>query len=243
MKHILVIRLSAMGDVAMAVPVIKLLLQQHPGLRITFLSATFFKPLFEGIDRCQFIPVDIKGKHKNVPGIYRLFWSLKNEHFDAVADLHNVLRTKLLTTLFRISSCRVGVIDKGRSEKRLLTRKTGKVMHQLKSSHQRYADVFESLGLPVKLTTGFEKGVKKNFRKTNGSIGIAPFAQHREKMYPLDRMRRVVEILSLKGYEIVLLGGPGAESEALQTWEQISPAVRNIAGKYPFQKNWRSLAI
>jgi ADP-heptose:LPS heptosyltransferase len=37
-KHILVIRFSAMGDVAMTVPVVKQVLQQNPGLQITFVS-------------------------------------------------------------------------------------------------------------------------------------------------------------------------------------------------------------
>ena len=37
-KHILVIRLSAMGDVAMSVPVIRALTDQHPNCKVTVLS-------------------------------------------------------------------------------------------------------------------------------------------------------------------------------------------------------------
>ncbi|MGE5943589.1 MAG: glycosyltransferase family 9 protein, partial [Flavobacteriales bacterium] len=37
-KHILVIRLSAMGDVAMTVPVLRALIEQHPQLKITVLT-------------------------------------------------------------------------------------------------------------------------------------------------------------------------------------------------------------
>ncbi len=38
MKHVLIIRLSAMGDVAMTVPVIRALLQQHSNIKITVVS-------------------------------------------------------------------------------------------------------------------------------------------------------------------------------------------------------------
>ena len=59
-KHILVIRFSAMGDVAMTVPVIKNVLQQNPELRITVVSNAFLQPLFENIDRCNFYPAHLK---------------------------------------------------------------------------------------------------------------------------------------------------------------------------------------
>lgn len=40
-EHILVIRFSAMGDVAMTVPVIQSLAKQYPKVRITVLSRPF----------------------------------------------------------------------------------------------------------------------------------------------------------------------------------------------------------
>jgi len=47
MKHILIIRLSAMGDVAISVPVIRALIQQNESVKITFLTRSFFIPFFE----------------------------------------------------------------------------------------------------------------------------------------------------------------------------------------------------
>ena len=46
-EHILVIRFSAMGDVAMTVPVIQSLAKQYPKVRITVLSRPFARPFFE----------------------------------------------------------------------------------------------------------------------------------------------------------------------------------------------------
>ena len=48
-EHILVIRFSAMGDVAMTVPVIYSLAKQYPHVRITVLSRSFARPFFENL--------------------------------------------------------------------------------------------------------------------------------------------------------------------------------------------------
>ncbi|HIE45592.1 MAG TPA: ADP-heptose--LPS heptosyltransferase RfaF, partial [Flavobacteriaceae bacterium] len=70
-KHILVIRLSAMGDVAMLVPVLQVLKATYPEVKITVLSRKFLKPIFDfsitGID-INFYEVDTKNKHKGVKG-------------------------------------------------------------------------------------------------------------------------------------------------------------------------------
>ncbi|MES2847600.1 MAG: ADP-heptose--LPS heptosyltransferase RfaF, partial [Bacteroidota bacterium] len=76
LKHILVIRFSAMGDVAMTVPVLKNALEQNPHLQITVVSNAFFAPLFAGLERCNFYPAHIRAKHKGAAGVYELFREL-----------------------------------------------------------------------------------------------------------------------------------------------------------------------
>jgi len=93
-KHILVIRLSAMGDVAMTVPVIRALTQQHPEVKITVLTRAFFAPFFRDLNNVTVYPIDLKGKHKGVFGLFKLSKELKKLHVDAVADLHNVLKVE-----------------------------------------------------------------------------------------------------------------------------------------------------
>ena len=48
-EHILVIRFSAMGDVAMAVPVVYSVATQYPDIRITVLSRGYARPFFEDL--------------------------------------------------------------------------------------------------------------------------------------------------------------------------------------------------
>ncbi len=100
-RKLLIFRFSSLGDVAMTVPVIQLLLQQHPNLQVTMVSNDFVAPLFNNIERLEFYAADLKGKHKGLAGLYRLYRELKKlSSFDAIADLHDVLRSKILRSFF-----------------------------------------------------------------------------------------------------------------------------------------------
>jgi ADP-heptose:LPS heptosyltransferase len=234
-----------MGDVAMTVPVIRLLLDQHSQLTMTFVSDEKFKHLFDGIPRLDFFGVDIHNNYKGVTGLFRLYRLLKSKkNISAIADLHDVLRTKVLSFFFILSGYKVQKIDKGRSEKKELTRRQNKILKQLKTSFQRYTDVFEKLGYPVKLTSSQKKikllcsdvvskilGENSYFR-----IGVAPFAKHKEKMYPLEKMEKVIESLSNKAYKIFLFGGGNEEIKVLKHWEEHYSGVINLAGELPLEE-------
>lgn len=235
-KHILVIRLSAMGDVAMTVPVIRALANQYPHLKITVLTRELYKPFFRNIPRVSVFSAHVKEAHKGILGLNKLAKQLKTQNIDAIADLHNVLRTNILK--FFLLGYPFIQINKGREEKKALT--TGKAFRPLRTTHQRYADVFEQLGFPVDLTNPtFPEKVQlspelQNSIQGNGSktktIGIAPFAAHKGKMYPLDLMKQVIESLS-KSYQILLFGGGDNETRILNEFEEIFKNVKNIAGK------------
>ena len=232
-----------MGDVAMTVPVIKNVLQQNPLLQITVVSNAFFKPLFEGLERCNFHPAYLKEKHKGTAGMFRLYRELKAAYqFDAIADLHNVLRSKLLRMFFKINNIKAAAIDKGREEKKALTRKENKIFDQLTPMHERYAEVFRNIGINVTLND-YRSIYKKQlppalladiFSSGKKIIGVAPFAQHKEKMYPIEKMKTVVKELAAQANTILLFGGGADEVVALQQWEDEIPSVKNVAGKFSF---------
>lgn len=106
-----------MGDVAMTVPVIRALVQQHKNMKITVVSRPFFKPFFDGIPNVDFFAVDVKERHKGFLGLLKLYSDLKKLNIDAVADLHNVLRSQIVRILFLLSGKKVAATDKGRAEK------------------------------------------------------------------------------------------------------------------------------
>ncbi|MBL0358925.1 MAG: glycosyltransferase family 9 protein [Chitinophagaceae bacterium] len=242
MKHILVIRFSAMGDVAMMVPVIKNALDQNPHLQITVVSNAFFAPLFAGLKRCNFHPAQLKTTHQGASGIYELFRELvKQYRFDVVADLHSVLRSSLLRTFFRLSGYQTAVVDKGRKEKTALTRKEHKVFQQLTTTYERYAAVFSKLGIKISLDSSqpvYHKqllpvSVQPSLQQHKKIIGVAPFAQHKEKMYPIEKMKEVVKTLSAEN-NVLLFGGGAEESFVLEQWAKEMGTVQNMAGKFSF---------
>ena len=239
---LLVIRFSALGDVAMTVPVIDSLARQYPNLNITMLSKGFVAPLFANMPQnVQFKGVNLDD-YKGLTGLYRLYKELKREHFDAIADIHDVLRTKVLRFFFSLSGIKTAHIDKGRAEKKALCKARGKRLVQLKTSFERYADVFQALGMPVKLqfhsvfgeqkgdATLFEQLAKPTEQKR--WIGIAPFATHKGKILSIGT---TIELISLLCNEpqnhLFLFGGGKQEIEQLQALAEGKPQVTVVAGK------------
>ena len=233
-EHILVIRLSAMGDVAMIVPVLSAFTAQYPEIKITVLTRVFFTPFFRDLPNVTVFPVEVKGKHKGVFGLFKLSKVLKKLEVDAIADLHNVLRSNILKFFF--FGKQFSQIDKGRTEKKDLV--SGKIFQQLKTTHQRYADVLDRLGFKLDLSNPIFPNKSILNKKTQGlvgqdskkMIGIAPFAAHEGKMYPLDLMRTIIVELS-RDYKIILFGGGAKEIVILNDFEENLDHVISIAGK------------
>ncbi|MDR0815369.1 MAG: glycosyltransferase family 9 protein [Bacteroidales bacterium] len=240
MANILILRFSAIGDVAMTVPVVDSLARAHPDNRFTVVSQPFLSPLFAHCpDNVLFEGIDLKGTHKGIAGIFRFYKKMRQNRYDAVADLHDVLRTKLLRFFFRCNGLKVRHIDKGRPEKRRLV--TGKKKQQLKTSVERYADVFRALGFTVNVDfhsvfgTGkgdFAKIEEFAGAKTGKWIGIAPFAKHTGKIYPLERTEQVVaQLAGRANTTLFLFGGGEHEKQTLENWAGKYPNTIRVAGK------------
>ncbi|WP_245856881.1 glycosyltransferase family 9 protein [Lutibacter flavus] len=236
-------RLSAMGDVAMTIPVLRAFVKQHPTTKITVLSKPFLKPLFADIKNVNFYAADVTKEHKGFFGLLKLYKELKLLNIDAVADLHNVLRSKIVRTFFKLSIKNVSFIDKGRTEKKALTSTKNKVFKQLKTTHERYADVFRNLGFQLDLSNPefpqqlqlTQEIIKITGAKTEKWIGIAPFAQYNSKMYPLDLMEQVISELSKKeNLKVLLFGGGKKEVDFLDKIANNYINTINVAGKIKF---------
>lgn len=246
-KKILVLRFSALGDLAMTIPVIWSLKQQFPDTEITFASRAFAKPLIEKVSGVSFFQVELNGRHKGLYGILRLYKDLRKAgEWDAIADLHDVLRTKILRLLFSLNGSKTYRIDKGRKEKKLLTRLKFKVLTPLKPTVQRYAEVFQESGLDVKVDfkTLFTKAapISSSISDLTGGkncrwIGIAPFAKHEGKAYPIGKMKQLISMLSGKqGIKIFLFGGGKSEEDALEQISVEFPGLINLAGKMKLEQ-------
>ena len=231
-----------MGDVAMTVPVLKVLMQTYPSLKCTLVTRPNFIPLFEEIPNLKILEADLYGKHKGVR-IFSLAKEAKYMGVDAVADLHNVIRSKIISRYFKVNGIKVATIDKGRRGKKALTRKKNKKFIQQKTTHQRYADTFSELGLPIDLTHAVKhkrRILNEKLQAIIGNepkkcIGIAPFAAFKSKAYPLDLMEKVIYALDEnKHFRILFFGGGPEEIKILNELENKYSSVKNVAGVLGF---------
>ena len=243
-EHILVIRFSALGDVAMAVPVVWALATQYPDIRVTVLSRAFARPLFADLaPNVNFMEADLKHEYRGMRGLNALYRRLVAKQFTMVADLHNVLRSEYLRMRFNVGRYHVEHIKKHRKQRRQLTKNHKKELRPLPSSFKSYAEVFERLGYHVDVTQFHsifpeeggnlnmlpkEIGPKKNFEQW---IGIAPFAAHEGKVYPPRLMEQVIQQLIQKypKARIFLFGRGNQEDEYFKQWTERYPQCLSVS--------------
>lgn len=239
--RLLVIRLSALGDVALTVPVLHELIRQNPNIEVAVLSRPFMEPLFQPL-AIKFYGADVYGKHKGITGLKKLHSQILQDFKpDVVVDLHGVMRAWVLGTYFKLSGKKVFSIDKGRKEKKALTRPSNKVLKPLKHTTQRYAEVFEKAGfvfdfLPEQVTPlAYNNEEAKEFWENQGhpseAIAVAPFAYHQGKMWPIQKMERLLGQLSQQGYTILFFGGK-EDLAALNELTQKTPNSLNLATRF-----------
>ncbi|GIX42231.1 MAG: heptosyltransferase [Leptospiraceae bacterium] len=229
--HLLVIRFSAMGDVALTIPVISSLVSSYPDIRITFVTRKEYEPFFYNIPGVEIIGVNLKDKHyRGIQGIYRLYKELKRlGPYDYGIDLHGSLRSKLLQLFFG-KELKFATIVKGRKEKRLQTRRKNKILKPLPHTVERYLHVFERAGFYPKLLKGAyisldlqAKKIAKDYliknriyKKEELWIGIAPFAGHIPKTWPFFKIKQLLNLIkyNLK-CKVFLFGGGKKEIKLL----------------------------
>ncbi len=235
-KSILVVRFSALGDVAMTIPVIYSLAEQYSDLNITVLTTPFFASLFINAPlNIRVIGVDRKGVHKGLIGTIRLLRMLHGFHFDGIADLHNVLRSWLIDVFFLLQGKKVIMVDKQRwSRRKVLSRQIRHTSYII-----RYTDVFARMGFPVNLTfrSIYEtERPKIQLNVEHPAVGIAPFARYDNKIYPLEKMQKVAELLTERGFHVYFFGGRNREAEILSSWQHHCPGSLSLAGKYSLKE-------
>jgi ADP-heptose:LPS heptosyltransferase len=223
--RILAYRFSAFGDVAMTAPVFREFLEQNPDVEIVMVSRSNFKSLFADIPNVIFKGINLDD-YKGFFGLNRLANELIKEfHPDLIANLHDVIRTKILDKIYRRKGLKVFKINKGKEEKEHLTDIWNLNKVQLKRTVERYADVFREMGFKVELSHQLRPASTQK-----SGIGFAPFAQHQGKMLPLEKSYELVRVLA-KNHKIYFFGGGKKETETLEKWEREIPNTHSLSGK------------
>ncbi len=234
---VLVTRFSALGDVALALPVVYDACRANPDVRFVLASRPWITGLAQQKpDNLTVVAVDLKNKYRGLRGMARLAAEMRREYgVDAHADLHSVMRTWAIGAALRMRGVTVRRIDKGRREKRALI--NHRLRQPLKHTTERYRDVFARLGLeaPRTFTTLFPDAlppcvIAGDKKPGERWIAVGPFSAHRGKVYPLEQMREVVnQIASDNDTRVFLMGGGAEEKAILHQWADDSGNITSVA--------------
>lgn len=231
-RHILILRFSALGDVAMTLPVIYSVAAAYPQTQFTMVTRPFFARLFINRPKnLNIIGLDPK-EYSGVAGTLRLMRRLKALRPTAVADLHNMLRTWLIDNYFRAHGVKVAMVDKRRTGRRKALRECS----QQPSFIDRYVDVFKRLGFEFEptFTSVLAPDNQPPLEIARPAVGIAPFARYFSKTYPQELMLEVIKGLVAKGINVYLFGGRGKEAETLKDWADATGSV-SLAGRHSIE--------
>ena len=225
LRNVLVIRLSALGDVAMTIPALYPVCKANPGTRFVMLTKKWPASMFH--DRpgnLMVIGIDVKTEYKGVAGLMRLAKQLRHDYdIDAVADLHNVLRSRVIGLCMKLHGIPVVRLDKQRARRKALI--THKTAEPVTPTIDRYRNVFSQLGLlaPANFTRLYDgkplpaSPIVPDKKPGQRWIAVSPFSAHEGKVYPLELMRQVVASLSEhENYQVFLMGGGKEEKIALR---------------------------
>lgn len=220
----------------MTVPVFKEFLEQNPNVEIIMVSRKNFEALFAGIPNVIFKGINVDD-YKGFFGLRRLADELIKEfNPDYIANLHDVIRTKILDRYYRRKGLKVFKINKGKEEKELLTDVWNLDKVQLKKTVERYADVFREMGFKVELSQKL-----RPISDHKSGIGFAPFAQHKGKMLPLEKSFELARILAQK-HTVYFFGGGKKETETLESWESQIPNTKSLSGKLSLTEELQKIA-
>ena len=243
MSNILIIRTSAIGDVAMTIPVVYSVAEDNPQDAFTMLTHTSVMPLFiNHPPNLQVIGINTKTTEKSFFSLLRFGWALRANKFDMVIDLHNVLRSWILDFIIRLTGAKIYIMKKLRSANKQISARPPKKIFQIRPVINRYSDVFRTAGFKFEVT--FVSLFAKNpvdetavkamaGDKTGFWIGIAPFARHKGKIYPIDKMEKIVARYAKRSdCKLFLFGGGGDEKNILDRWESIYKHTVNVSGHF-----------
>jgi heptosyltransferase I len=246
-KSILIIRLSAIGDVVFTNPFLHAMRRAYPEARITWLCEPAIKSLLEAdvaIDNVITWPKqDWRGYIKQGQFI-RLFkaWrklraELRALDADLAIDLQGLLKSGIWAW-FSGARERIGLGSREGSQ-RLMTRVVAKGGKPENISSE-YIFLAEQLNLPVDLE-GLRLSIDKKShqeaeqiitsRELSNQIAVVlPFTTRPQKHWFDDSWQSLVIDLQHDGFDVVMLGGPGDKNMA-QAIGRDQPSLHNLVGE------------
>lgn len=203
---LLIIRLSSIGDIILATPVIKAIKQQFPNSEIHCLVNKNFAKVMEGNPYISYLHLYDKSLPQRDLAINKSEILRGYGKFDFIVDLQNNHRSRL----FRKNlSDKIYSIDKRRLFKLCLVHFKTKILPSVHCTDNYYnciSDLITTRNYDAYANTDKSFHIQKYLTDTTRKlITIAPGANHFTKRYPAEKFIELIN--NLDNYNIVLIGG------------------------------------
>jgi len=217
-RRVAILRLSALGDVCMIVPVVRTLQKAMPHAHITwFISRPAFD-LVKGLEGVEFVVID---KPRNPFDYLKLRKQLKNAHFDVLLAMQAAMRTNLIYPFIN-APIKIGFDNtRARDGQRWFTNV------QIPFAKQHLMDSFlsfaETLGVKEKviewnlpITNEDREWAKQKSPDGDGPLlVINPAASKAERNWPAQRYAEIIKLMQQRNIRILITGGPHPVEQAL----------------------------
>ena len=260
-QKILIVKLSAIGDVVQTLPMLEALRSHNPQAHIDWLVEEEASDLLIGHPALQRVMVSRRKTWQKRLFCRGDFWStlgeigkfireLRSIEYDWIIDNHGIFKSGLLVLLSRGRrkigfQASPGIADEGNY---LFTKERYKPLNIEKHALERYLDLIAQVGVrvgkpalnfpvPANARREAEKLLQKNGFARHPLVIIHPMAKWPTKQWPLENFARVAHALAQKGASVVFTGGPVDERPVRELWQgiQTPPQVLNLAGQTNLQ--------
>ncbi len=222
----------------MCLPVINTACIQNPDTSFTLLTRKRFAGLFERVEQLQLITPDIDEQYRGIIGLRKLAKELNISGYDRVIDLHDVLRSRILT--FGCHQKKIFRVDKCRKDKQAIIQQKSNT--PLRPMRALYGDVFKKAGYQLHdevcrsyvFPTSHPDIEDLQANTGTPNVGYAPFAAHAQKAIPMDISIKLLEALAVRGIIVHLFGGQDDLQDAQILEKKILGT--NFVGRYGLEK-------
>ncbi|MEW6701112.1 MAG: glycosyltransferase family 9 protein [Bacteroidota bacterium] len=215
-NKILIIRLSSLGDVLLATPVIRALKQKHPNSQIDFVVKKQYEEVLKNNPYLH--KLYIYGKDK----AEELRYEVRSTKYDLIIDLQNNFRSRTLTGVFHLQIRR---FKKPALKKLLLVYFKINFLKELKTIPQRYAETADVQLDDKGLELLIPEDVKPQLENEKNYIGFCPGSKHFTKRWLPEYFVQLGNELTKEGFTIVLFGGKSDKELCEEIFRQIDGCV------------------
>lgn len=233
-NSICIVRLSALGDILMLVPLVRTLQSQLPQVKLTWIISRPAYDLVEGMDNVVFIVID---KPKNLADFWRFKKQMQDQTFDVLLAPQASFRTNLLYPLIKAKR-KIGY-DAHRANDGHGWFVKERIQPGLEHTLEGFLKFAEPLGIQEKLIRWDLPVSEEDYQwaeahlpKDGPILVVNPAASKPERSWAVTRYIDVLRQAQAKWQvKVVLTGGPGEYDRRLAEEIEQALSVTNLVGK------------